>query len=242
MSDTIIWISGATGGIGSSLARHVPYKGARIVNLDIQEAKGCENLKFDLLDPDSWELVAAHFAAELGAFKGRRAVFLQQAFVQSGMGVIGKIARDGYRNSLIANFVAPIMLAEAFLRASKHGYELGLMLMSSGAARGQAGQSAYGSAKGGLEHSVRVAREEFKDRPDTWIVAVRPGSVRTAPAMSSMDWDPDIYPRVGAMREHFATQGVDPDLGGHRIWKNLPPKPDRPLISFDGSTDETATI
>src|SRR6185369_5047968 len=141
MSDTIVWISGATGGIGASLKRHVPYPGARIINLDVRAAEGCENVKFDLLDPASWERVAAHFAAELGAFKGKRAIFLQQAFVASGMGLIGKVDRAGYSNSLTANFVAPVMLAEAFLRASRPGYELGLMLMSSGAATGTLGQS-----------------------------------------------------------------------------------------------------
>lgn len=242
MSDTIVWISGATGGIGSALLRHMPWKGARVINLDRQDAAGCENVRFDLLDPDSWEQVAAHFADELGRFKGRRAVFLQQAFVQQGMGIIGKIPRDGYRNSLTANFVAPVMLAESFLRASRPGYELGLMLMSSGSARGTLGQSAYGAAKAGLETWVKIAREEFRDRPDTWIVAVRPGSVRTVTAMKGFDWDPAVYPRVHAMRAHFDSHGVEPDVGGRRIWKALPPSPDRALISFDGSTDETATL
>jgi len=238
MSDTIVWISGATGGIGGALKRHVPYPGARIINLDMREAEGCENVTFDLLDPASWERVAAHFAAELGAFKGKRAIFLQQAFVQTGMGVIGKVDRAGYRNSLTANFVAPVMLAEAFLRASKPGYELGLMVMSSGAARGTPGQSAYGASKAGLETWVKVARNEFKQRPDTWIVAVRPGLVRTATAKQSLDWDEKLYPRVHALREAFDSVGVDPDLGGQRIWKALPPQPDQALISFDGSIDD----
>ncbi|HXC39537.1 MAG TPA: SDR family NAD(P)-dependent oxidoreductase [Burkholderiales bacterium] len=242
MSDTIVWISGATGGIGASLKRHVPYPGARIINLDVREAEGCENVKFDLLDPASWERVAAHFAAELGAFKGKRAIFLQQAFVASGMGLIGKVDRAGYSNSLTANFVAPVMLAEAFLRASRPGYELGLMLMSSGAATGTLGQSAYGAAKAGLETWVKIARAEFKRRPDTWIVAVRPGLVRTDTARKSLDWDKELYPRVDALREAFGTVGVDPDLGGKRIWKVLPPQPDRALISFDGSIDDKATI
>jgi NAD(P)-dependent dehydrogenase (short-subunit alcohol dehydrogenase family) len=116
------------------------------------------------------------------------------------------------------------------------------MLMSSGAARGTIGQSAYGAAKAGLETWVQTARREFKARPDTWIVAVRPGSVRTATAMQSMDWDPELYPRVNAMREHFASHGVEPDLAGRRIWAALPPKPDRALISFDDSVDLTPTI
>jgi NAD(P)-dependent dehydrogenase (short-subunit alcohol dehydrogenase family) len=242
VSDTIIWISGATGGIGTALRRHVPYPGARIINLDIRQAQGCENVRFDLLDPKSWEDVAEHFSKELERFGGRRAIFLQQAFVQAGMGVIGTVSRDEYRESLIANYVAPIMLAEAFLRASKPGYELGLMLMSSGAAIGRIGQSAYGSAKRGLEQWVEVARAEFKGRPDTWIVAVRPGLVRTATAMKAADLPISVYPRADILRQRFITDGVDPDLGGRRIWAALPPRPDRAVIAFDGSTDDTPTL
>ena len=33
MSDTTIWITGATSGIGKALAQNVPYAGARIINL-----------------------------------------------------------------------------------------------------------------------------------------------------------------------------------------------------------------
>jgi len=242
MSDTIVWISGATGGIGGALKRHVPYPGARIINLDIRDAEGCENVRFDLLDPASWERVAQHFAAELAAFKGKRAIFLQQGFVQAGMGLIGKLDREGYRNSVTANFVAPVMLCEAFLRASRPGYELGLMVMSSGAATGTLGQSAYGASKAGLEAWVNIARSEFKRRPDTWIVAVRPGLVRTDSAKKSLEYDKELYPRVNALRQAFDSVGVDPDLGGMRIWKALPPQPNRALISFDGSIDEKPTI
>ncbi len=242
MGDTIVWISGATGGIGASLLRHVPYPNARIINLDIRDAAGCENVRFDLTDPASWDAVAAHFADELARFKGRRAVFLQNAFVQAGMGVIGKIDRDGYRTSLTANFVAPLMLGEAFLRAATPGYELGLMMMSSGSALGRIGQSAYGAAKAGIEKWVEVARQEFSTRPDTWIVAVRPGLVRTATALRGADLPAEIYPRAGVLKEKFATHGVEADLAGARIWKALPPKPGRPLISFDDSTTEQATI
>lgn len=53
MSDTIVWISGATGGIGSALARHAPHKGARIIYIDMKDAEGCDNVRFDLLAPES---------------------------------------------------------------------------------------------------------------------------------------------------------------------------------------------
>jgi len=93
-----------------------------------------------------------------------------------------------------------------------------------------------------LEAWVNIARSEFKRRPDTWIVAVRPGLVRTDSAKKSLEYDKELYPRVNALRQAFDSVGVDPDLGGLRIWKALPPQPDRALISFDGSIDEKPTI
>jgi NAD(P)-dependent dehydrogenase (short-subunit alcohol dehydrogenase family) len=242
MSDTIVWISGATGGIGRELRRQMPFPGARVINIDIRKTVGCENVHCDLLDPQSWDEVAAHFQLELNRFSGKRVIFLQQAYVQAGMGLIGKLARDGCRTSLVANFVAPIMLAEAFLRASRPGYELGLMLMSSGSARGVVGQSAYGAAKSGLETWVRTAQKEFEHRPDTWIVAVRPGSVKTQTAIKFLDWDEELYPRIHELRKRFSTVAVAPELAARRIWKALPPTPSRDLISFDDSLDETPTM
>ena len=74
MSETIVWISGATGGIGSALLRHMPYKGARVINLDRQDAAGCENVRFDLLDPERhiarlswWQRLSARASERQGA-------------------------------------------------------------------------------------------------------------------------------------------------------------------------------
>jgi NAD(P)-dependent dehydrogenase (short-subunit alcohol dehydrogenase family) len=242
VSDTLVWISGASRGIGAALLKHVPYPGARVINLDIRDAPGCENLRFDLSRPDTWKAVADHFAHELAAFRGRRAIFLQNAVVQGSSGLIGRVDQAAYQAALIGNFAAPIMLAESFLRASRPGYELGLMLMSSGASRGPVGQSAYGAAKAGLEVWVKVAREEFKDRPDTWIVAVRPGTVLTESALAIAHLSLDLYPRADMLKERYGKIGVDPDLGGKRIWSALPPSPDRPVISFDDRVDGTPSL
>jgi NAD(P)-dependent dehydrogenase (short-subunit alcohol dehydrogenase family) len=242
MPDSLIWISGASRGIGAALLRHLPYPDARVINLDIQDAPGCENLRFDLTLPETWKSVAEHFAAELSAFRGRRAIFLQNAVVQGSSGLIGKVDPAVYQAALIGNFAAPIMLAQSFLRASRPGYELGLALMSSGASRGPVGQSAYGAAKAGLEIWVKVAREEFKDRPDTWIVAVRPGTVLTESALAISHLSLDLYPRADILKERYRQIGVDPDLGGRRIWSALPPSPDRPVISFDDRTDATPSL
>jgi NAD(P)-dependent dehydrogenase (short-subunit alcohol dehydrogenase family) len=111
MSDTIVWISGASGGIGGGLAQHQPHAGARVINLDLNDAPQYETIRFDLTQPDTWGRIADHFAAELARFRGQRVVFLQNAFAQLGMGVIGRLDRAAYQRAMIANFVAPVMLA-----------------------------------------------------------------------------------------------------------------------------------
>ena len=234
MTDTILWISGASAGLGSGLARYQPWPGARVINLDRADAPGIETIRFDLEKPDTWERVAAHFAQTLAGFRGR-AVFLQNAFAQLGMGVIGRLDRAAYGRGLVANFAAPIMLGEAFLRALPEDVaEGGLMMMSSGAgARPLVGQSGYGATKAGIEFWVRVAREEFRPRRNTWIVAVRPGLVKTATALSQLNADPKLYPRVGALAGVFDRIGVDIDTGAQRIWSRLPPKPEEEVIAFD---------
>jgi NAD(P)-dependent dehydrogenase (short-subunit alcohol dehydrogenase family) len=156
--------------------------------------------------------------------------------------MISKVDPIKYQEALIGNFAAPLMLATSFLRASKPGYELGLMLMSSGASRGPIGQSGYAAAKAGLEVWVKVAREEFKDRANTWIVAMRPGTVLTESAVSIANLDSAVYPRADYLKERYREIGVDPELGGKRIWAALPPVPDRPIISFDDRTDATPSL
>ncbi len=237
MTETLLWISGASAGLGSGLAKHQPYDGARVINIDRVAAPGLETVLFDLTQPETWESVAAHFADTLRTFRGRRAVFVQNAFAQLGMGVIGRLDRATYGRGLVANFAAPVMLGEAFLRAlPDHVEEAGLVMLSSGAgARPLVGQSGYGAAKAGIEFWVRVARAEFAARPNLWITAVRPGLVKTATALSQLSADPALYPRVGALAGLFERIGVDIDTGAKRIWASLPPQPDEQVIAFDGA-------
>jgi benzil reductase ((S)-benzoin forming) len=80
VSDTIVWISGATEGIGLGLAHTVPYTGARIINLSRRRHPEYESVQFDLTRPETYEAVRASFARELADFEGRRAIFFHNAY------------------------------------------------------------------------------------------------------------------------------------------------------------------
>ena len=57
MSDTVVWISGATDGIGLGLARTVPYPNARVINLSRRQHPDFETVQFDLTQPETYAAV-----------------------------------------------------------------------------------------------------------------------------------------------------------------------------------------
>jgi hypothetical protein len=50
ISDSLVWISGATYGLGAGFVRTCPYPDARIINLSRSEAAAVENVHLDLAD------------------------------------------------------------------------------------------------------------------------------------------------------------------------------------------------
>ncbi len=57
VSKTIVWITGATSGIGEALAETVPYEGARVINISRRTHPSLESVRADLSDPRDWDIV-----------------------------------------------------------------------------------------------------------------------------------------------------------------------------------------
>jgi benzil reductase ((S)-benzoin forming) len=76
MGDSIVWITGATQGIGAALARSVPYPDARVINIARRQHPDLETVQADLTDPASWDRIIDHVRSELASFRGERAVFI----------------------------------------------------------------------------------------------------------------------------------------------------------------------
>ena len=55
---TVVWITGATMGIGAALARNVPWPNARVVNISRRTHPTLETFIADLTDPRSWTAMA----------------------------------------------------------------------------------------------------------------------------------------------------------------------------------------
>src|SRR4030095_16949677 len=79
VSDHLIFISGASSGIGLAMARSVPYAGARVIDISRRGAAGIEHFPAALAGPAEWNRVAALFAKEMTGFAGERVVFVHSA-------------------------------------------------------------------------------------------------------------------------------------------------------------------
>jgi len=229
VSDTLVWISGATAGLGSGFVPTCPHPGARIVNLSRSARPDVENHRLDLADPSTWPAVAEHFDAELAAFTGRRALFIHNAFLSVAPSFVGEGHRADHLREHTANFAGALVVGEAFVEAViRHQPELetGLVMVSSAAARVPwEGRAAYCAAKAGVEHWVRVVRRERRRRgTGPWVVAVRPGFVDSPGTRADAVADPHDYPIAPAIAGAFATMTgiLTPEQTAADIWAALP--------------------
>jgi NADP-dependent 3-hydroxy acid dehydrogenase YdfG len=220
-ADTIVWITGATKGIGEALARTVPYDDARVINISRTANPATENVQADIADPAGWDAIDRHLATELANFGGTRAIFVHNAFVPSPVGFVGEVAPDGYRQLVLGTAAAPLAIGEAFLRHLPDGVEGGLVMVSSAAARVRfAGSAVYGAGKAAMEQWVRVVRSELElRRSETWVIAIRPGAVDTPSMREYAEVDPIDNPTAVATKAALESGQVDtPDVAARRMW------------------------
>lgn len=235
-ASTLVWISGATDGLGAGLARTVPYTDARVINLSRRVHPDFETTQFDLTRPETYAAVQDSFARELAIFRGERAIFIHNAYYPIVPGFVSESDPAECAKAIQANAAAPLILGDMFLRAVQPHYESGLVLLSSAAARHPfEGQAAYCAAKAGVEMWVRVVRRELKRRGrNTWVVAVRPGFVDTPTTRMNAEQPAHSYPVGPQIERQLETrQGVlTPDQAGRDIWAGLAKARDQSLLLF----------
>jgi NAD(P)-dependent dehydrogenase (short-subunit alcohol dehydrogenase family) len=225
-TDALVWISGASSGIGAALAASVPFPDAHVVDISRSGGTtGAEHLPADLSDPASWSAVEAHLRARLGEFTGSRAVFVHSAGTLDPIGFAGEVNSAAYRRNVLLNTAAPQALGHAFLGAlAGTSLRADLLLLSSGAASTPyEGWSSYCAGKAAVDHWVRtVGREQRRRTPGCRVLAVAPGVVATAMQDHIRAVDPADFPAVEKFRELHRSQALsDPADAARRIWALL---------------------
>lgn len=220
---TLVWISGASAGIGAALAATVPFPDARVIGISRRGGATAGHFAADLADPASWPLVEAHFAAELEGYAGERVVFVHNAGTVTPIGPADDVDPAAYTRAVLLNSAAPQVLGRAFLRAvARLTCERHLVMLSSGAARtAYPGWSAYNAGKAAVNQWVRTVGAEQGD-DGCRVVAVAPGVVDTGMQDSIRSVDEEAFPPVArfrAMKEEGTLS--TPQEAARGIWSLL---------------------
>ena len=221
VSSCLVFISGASSGIGQALAHTAPWPEARILNISRRKASGCENFLADLADPDSWPEVAALMTHEVSAFEGRRIVFAHSAGSLDPIGFAGEVEAVSYARQVLLNAAAPQVLGDAFLRAVRgHPADCTLLMIGSGAAQSvYEGWSAYCGGKAAVDHWVRTVGVEQARRGGCRVLSISPGIIATAMQEQIRATEAQDFPEVERFRQlHAEGELREPEEVARDLW------------------------
>lgn len=223
MVDAVVWISGASSGIGRALAESVPWPGARVIGISRRPPGTGEHLAADLADPASWPVVGDSFRSVLSSFAGERVVFMHAAGSVEPLGFAADADPAAYTAGVLLNSASTQVLGQAFLAAAAAhpAPRRDLVMLSSGAARSvYPGWAAYGAAKAGMDQWVRNAGAEQDIRGGVQVLAVAPGVVDTAMQDRLRDAGEADFPhRPKFVELHETGRLSEPAEVAARIWR-----------------------
>ncbi len=220
LADKVVWLTGATSGIGEALAYELSAKGAKLILTARREDElhrvrsACRNsdqhfvLPLDLLDRD-------RFAAPVGAVLdhfGHVDVIIHCAGIsQRGAAVDTEMKVFEYVDAL--NYLAPVALTKLLLpsmiaRKSGHVVAISSLLGKFGAPR----RSAYCASKHAIVGFCDALRSEVYDH-NIKVTVVCPGYVRTNASYNALD--PDGAPH-GKLDKDIAG-GISSDVCARQI-------------------------
>jgi benzil reductase ((S)-benzoin forming) len=228
MPGHLVFISGASSGIGLALARAVPHAGARVINISRRPAPETEHFAADLSDPAEWPRVGALFAREMKGFAGDGIWFLHSAGTLEPMGFAGEVDPEGYTRQVLLNAASPQVIGDAFLRAA-HGTEAPcrmLQIGSGAACTVYEGWSAYCGGKAAADHWIRTVGAEQERRGGRCrVISIAPGIVATAMQEQIREMEAQAFPDVERFRElHREGALRPPDEVARELWTRLQTK------------------
>lgn len=226
MTDTIVWITGGSSGIGAALVETVPFADARVIDVSRSGGRGgAEHLPADLADPASWAAVEAHLYAVLGTFSGARVILVHCAATLEPIGFAGEMDSAAYRRNVLLNSAAPQALGHAFLAAvAGLDLEKHLIMLTSGAATAPyEGWSGYCAGKAAVDQWVRTVGAEQRRRPNGCrVVAIAPGVVATPMQERIRETSEADFPAVDKFVGLYESgQLRDPHDAARGIWGAL---------------------
>jgi len=158
-------VTGATRGLGQALARRIAAEAQNRL-LTLGRASTSEvNIEADLADPASLARAGEELERRIAGSTFERAVLFNNAGVVAPVGPLDEVDADELRRNLEVNLVAPILLMQRFLQATRAVQLRRIVNISSGAGRRPIfGWGGYCAAKAGLDMASRVMALEASTR------------------------------------------------------------------------------
>jgi benzil reductase ((S)-benzoin forming) len=218
----VIWISGASSGIGAALAQTGPA-GARIIGIARRASASGESIIADLGDPASWDGVCREIEAVLAEAQPDEALFLHFAGAATPMGPATAADPGEYRSSVLLNAASGQVLGASFLAAcDRHAASATVVMCSSPAASSaRAGMTHYTAGKAALEQWTRaVALEQPGAARPARVFSVIPYGVDTPMVRAAMEEPAETVP-LGAYFREAAAAGrlTDAVTTAREIWE-----------------------
>jgi 3-oxoacyl-[acyl-carrier protein] reductase len=198
-------VTGASGGIGSAIARALAAEGAQVAvhyhsNDSAAEALADElggvALRADLRDEAQADALVPTAAEALG----RLDCCVANAGVWPAEDVpVAHLGLERWRATLDANLTATFLTARAYARHVEAVGDGSLVLIASTAGRfGEAGHADYAAAKAAIAHGLALSmkNELVRTAPGARVNVVAPGW--TASPMTAASLDPELVERVTA--------------------------------------------
>ncbi|MDR3416721.1 MAG: SDR family NAD(P)-dependent oxidoreductase [Nevskia sp.] len=221
LAGKVVWITGASSGIGEALAVLASRRGARLVlsarrAAELERVKGlCSDpakvavLPLDLADFDAADAAARAAApfGPVGVLVNNAGVSQRSLFKDTGLGV--------YRSIMELDFFAPVALTQAVLPGMRQRGDGHVVMMGSVVSKiGGPLRTGYSAAKHALAGFTEAARAEL------WRDGIRftlacPGYVRTQVSVNALDGSGGKHGVMDPSTGH----GLEPGNCAERIWR-----------------------
>ncbi|WP_371400453.1 SDR family NAD(P)-dependent oxidoreductase [Kribbella sp. NBC_00662] len=222
----LVWISGASAGLGAALAATIPFESAELIDISRRGGTpGTHHVAVDLADPASWPVVDKDFQQRIETSDPELVVFIHNAGTLTPLGSADHVDTAQYTRNVMLNSASAQVLGHSFLRAvSGRDCEQHLIMISSGAAiRPHEGEASYCAGKAGIDQWVRtVGLEQRRRSPGCRVISVSPGALDTAMQAELRASDLDEVPEAIRFREMEALgQLSKPENVARIIWSLL---------------------
>lgn len=216
MNARIAVVTGVSKGIGEALATRLIERGFEVLGIGRSAPTGLASARFsfvraDLRDAKGLPALVDPLFDAVAARQPTFAVLVNNAADAAPIGAFGTLSPEHIAGAIAVNLTAPLVLANAFLRAlhGTHARVRVINVSSGAAARALPGAGVYCVAKAGLEMLAPViAAEAGGGRAEA--VTIRPGIVDTPMQAFMRSQDRERLPEVGLFEAFHANGRLAP--------------------------------